>query len=92
MRKPANYKEFVNSTRLKSELNPYKSYGYDLQIFEDDFRFILTIPPGHLIEDDFDGLYKRSALYQFMEDGEIYDWLVEIHRSIIADSVTQVSL
>jgi hypothetical protein len=85
MRKPANYEEFVNSTRLKSELNPFKSYGYDLQVFEDDFRFTLALPPGVIIEDDFEGLYRRRPLYEQLEEGEIFNWLCEVHRAIMEE-------
>jgi len=81
-----HYKKFVRSNQLKSDHDVRRSYTYDLQVFEDDFRFTLSIPPtGELIEDDFDGLHKRKSLYQKLDGGEIYKWLCEVHESIQDD-------
>lgn len=86
MRKPSNYNEFVNSNKLRAELDPNKSYTYDLQVYKDDFRFTLALPPnGEVIEDDFEGLHKRKAFYLMLDDGVIYDWLCELDRKITED-------
>jgi hypothetical protein len=86
MRKPRNYSEFVNSNRLKAELDPGKTHTYDLQVYKDDFRFTLSLPPyGEVIEDDFEGLHKRKAFYLMLDDGIIFDWLCEIQRKILKD-------
>ena len=86
MRRPINYKQFVHSNHLRSNLDTRKAYTYDLQVYDDDFRFTLAIPPtGEIIEDNFDGLYKRKGLYLQLENGEIYDWLCEVHASIQDD-------
>ncbi len=86
MRKPRNYSEFVNSNKLRSNLDPGKGHTYDLRIYKDDFRFTLSLPPnGVVIEDDFEGLHKRKALYLMMDDGVIYDWLCEVQRSILEE-------
>lgn len=79
-----SYQEFVNRNILKTDNDKRKSYQYEIQVYDDNFRFTLAIPPGGIIEDDFDGLYKRKALYEALEDdGEIYNWLKEVHESIL---------
>jgi|GEM_PF-3559846 len=91
MNRSNDYKKFVKSNQLKSDLDVRRSYSYDLQIY-DDFRFTLSIPPtGGIIEDDFGGLHKRKSLYQKLDGGEIYAWLCEVHRSIL-DEQNQVAL
>lgn len=87
MRKPANYSEFVNSNKLRADLDQGKGHTYDLRVYKDDFRFTLSIPPtGEVIEDDFDGLHKRKAFYQMLDDGAIYEWLCEVHSKILKES------
>lgn len=89
MRRPANYSEFVNSNKLRADLDPGKGHSYDLQVYKDDFRFTLSLPPdGEVIEDDFEGLHKRKAFYLMLDDGVIYDWLCEIQRKILKESFT----
>ena len=80
---PLNYQEFVESNSRRAEIDPKRCFHYDLQVYEDDFRFTLAIPPGVIIEDDFDGLYRRSPLYEQLEEGEIFKWLCEVHRTIV---------
>jgi hypothetical protein len=92
MRQPTNHLEFVSSNKLRSDLNPQESYTYDLQVYADEFRFTLSIAPkGEVIGDDFEGVYKRKPLYQLIENGEIYDWLCEEHKSILEESFTMMS-
>ena len=80
----SEYVSFVIDSKNHAANDHRKSYHYDLKLFEDNFRFTLAMPPtGQIIEDDFEGLYKRKQLYQNLEDGEIYDWLVEFHESIL---------
>jgi hypothetical protein len=87
MYKEMSYEEFVERNRLNAQTNPRKKISYDLQVFEDDNRFTLAIPPlGELIQDDFNGMYKREALYISLEnDGEIFKWLCEVHTSILVE-------
>jgi len=81
-----NYEQFVKNNRLKAKSNKRRRYSYDLQVFEDDNRFTLGIPPtGELIEDNFVDLSKREALYKSLEGGEIYNWLCEVRESIQDD-------
>jgi len=89
MRMPTNYFEFVNSNKLKAELDPGKTHTYDLQVYADDFRFTLSLPPnGEVIEADFEGIHKRKAFYLMLDDGAIYDWLCDIQRKILEESFT----
>ena len=84
MNNKLTYEEFTSSNRERAAQDPRRHFHYDLQIFEDDFRFTLAVPPGVIIEDDFEGIYKRWPLYQQMEkDGEILKWLCEVHRRIV---------
>lgn len=85
MSKPITYDEFVTRNRKLAEIDPDKHFHYDLQVFKDDYRFTLAVPPGVIIEDDFEGLYMRWPLYMQMEDGEIFRWLCEVHRTIMMD-------
>jgi hypothetical protein len=79
-----DYQESVNHNKIKAELDPRKTHTYDLQIYKDDFRFTLSLPPnGEVIEDDFEGLIKRKAFYMMLENGEIYDWICEIQYKIL---------
>lgn len=45
-----------------------------------------------VVEDDFDGLYKRASFYKLLENGEIYDWLVEIHNSTSPVGIDKMNL
>jgi len=82
------YKRFITNNKQQASDNPQKRYTYDLQVYKDDFRFTLAIPPtGELVEDDFNGMYKRKALYQALEDEEeIFNWLEEVHQSILTEN------
>ena len=81
-----NYKKFVATNKQKASDNPQKGHTYDLQVYKDDFRFTLAIPPtGEVIEDNFKGIYTRKALYLSLEDGEIFEWLDELYQTIQAE-------
>ena len=84
------YKKFITNNKQKASNNPNKGHTYDLQVYKDDFRFTLALPPtGEIIEDDWDGIYKRKAMYQALEyDGEIFNWLEEVHQSIQAEETS----
>lgn len=81
------YKKFIANNKQQASDNPNKGHTYDLQVYKDEFRFTLAIPPtGAIIEDDFCRIYKRKALYQALEGhGEIFNWLEEVHQSIQAE-------
>lgn len=85
MSNPITYEEFVSSNKKRAEKDPKKHFHYDLQIYDDDFRFTLAVPPGVIIEDDFLGLYRRRPLYDQLEEGEIFNWLCVVHRTIMVD-------
>jgi len=84
-----DYSIFISTHVAKSTNNVNKGHTYDLKIYKDDLHFSLAIPPcGVLIQDDFEGMYSRSSLYNLLEDGEIFKWLIEVHEKIKADQVT----
>lgn len=85
------YRLFVKRNKERIEQNKQSSYTYDLQIFDDDSRFTLSLPPTtHLIEDDFNNFHKRKGLYISLEKGEVFDWLCEVHQEIIESQETKI--
>jgi len=81
-----DYSIFISTHVTKAGNNPNRGHTYDLKVFNDDLHFSLAIPPcGVIIQDDFESMYFRGALYNKLEDGEIFEWLKEVHESIKKD-------
>jgi len=81
-----DYSIFISTHVAKATKNPNKGHTYDLKVYKDNLHFSLALPPnGIIIQDDFENMYYRGALYCTLEGGEIFEWLKEIHETIKKD-------
>ena len=55
---------------------------YKLTILPSHYQFTLQFPDGSIVDDSFEGLAFRRSLYENLEDGEIFSWLVERQHAI----------
>jgi hypothetical protein len=77
------YIQFVDDSRDKFWNNTRHAYTYDLQIYGDDNHFVLWLPDSlDFIEDDFKSMHRRKAIFETLEQGEIWEWLCEVHEEI----------
>lgn len=69
-----NISECRNCTRYYDTAE----YSYTLEIHADIGNFTLSIEPGEIIiKDCLRTIEDRSYLYEGMEDGKIFNWLLE---------------
>lgn len=78
------YIQFLADSREKFWNSPMRAYIYDMQIYTDDLHFVLWLPDSlNYLEDDFNSMHKRKVIYETLEQGEIWEWLCEVHEEIL---------